>query len=135
MKKHCTFLKKSLVIAVEMLAVLGIVPDTPATGYGYICAGKKLDNGFYQVESFKEKPDFETARKYLENGNYWWNCGIFVWSAAAIVKAFEQFVPELHEKIIQWSNGGNYQEDFANCTKISNRLSTTIRTIRWSNFI
>ena len=101
------------------LAVLGIVPDTPATGYGYICAGEKIGNGFYKVESFKEKPDFETARKYLDNGNYWWNCGIFVWSVTEITRAFEQFVPELHKKIIQWAEGGNYQEDFANCTKIS----------------
>ena len=101
------------------LAVLGVVPDNPATGYGYICAGEKIDNGFYKVESFKEKPDFETARKYLADGNYWWNCGIFVWSVAAITAAFEKFVPELYAKIISWSQDGNYQDDFADCPKIS----------------
>ena len=101
------------------LAVLGVVPDTPATGYGYIYAGDKIDNGFYKVNSFKEKPDFETASKYIANGNYWWNCGIFVWSVAAITAAFEKFVPELYGKIESWSNGGDYQEDFANCPKIS----------------
>ena len=101
------------------LAVLGVVPDCPATGYGYICAGQKLDNGFYKVESFKEKPDFETARSYIADGNYWWNCGIFVWSIPTITAAFEKFVPELHKKIEFWSNGGNYQDDFSDCTKIS----------------
>ena len=65
------------------LTILGVVPEKPATGYGYICAGEKIEHGFYKVESFKEKPDFETARKYIADGNYWWNCGIFVWTAAA----------------------------------------------------
>ncbi len=101
------------------LAVLGVVPDSPATGYGYIYAGDKIDNGFYKVNSFKEKPDFETASKYIANGNYWWNCGIFVWSVAAITAAFEKFVPELHSKIENWSNGADYQEDFATSPKIS----------------
>lgn len=101
------------------LAVLGVVPDKPATGYGYICAGEKIDNGFYKVESFKEKPDFETASKYLADGNYWWNCGIFVWSIAAIMEAFEKFVPELYERVQQWVKDGNYQENFASCPKIS----------------
>ena len=101
------------------LAVLGIVPDNPATGYGYICAGEKIDNGFYKVDSFKEKPDFETASKYLANGNYWWNCGIFVWSVAAVTAAFEKFVPELYAKIEKWSKSGNYRDDFADCPKIS----------------
>ena len=101
------------------LAVLGVVPDTPATGYGYICAGEKIENGFYKVDSFKEKPDFETARQYLANGNYWWNCGIFVWSVPAITEAFKKFIPELHKKIEAWSRGGSYQEDFASCPKIS----------------
>ena len=101
------------------LAVLGIVPDNPATGYGYICAGEKIDHGFYKVDSFKEKPDFETARKYLANGNDWWNCGIFVWSAAAVTEAFAKFVPELHEKITLWSKGGDFHEDFGTCPKIS----------------
>ena len=101
------------------LAVLGVVPDNPATGYGYICAGEKTENGFYKVDNFTEKPDFETARQYLAGGNYWWNCGIFVWSAATITGAFQKFVPELHAKIERWVSGGNYQEDFADCPKIS----------------
>ena len=105
--------------AANNLVVLGIVPDNPATGYGYICAGDKIDHGFYKVESFKEKPDFETARQYLANGNYWWNCGIFVWSVQAIETAFQNFAPELHDKLIQWSQNGNYHDDFATCPKIS----------------
>ena len=101
------------------LAVLGVVPDNPATGYGYIYAGEKNEHGFYKVDSFKEKPDFETARKYLANGNYWWNCGIFVWSVTALAEAFRKFVPELHEKMERWAETGNYQDDFATSPKIS----------------
>ena len=74
------------------LTILGVVPEKPATGYGYICAGEKIEHGFYKVESFKGKPDFETARKYIADGNYWWNCGIFVWTVATIIEAFKKLL-------------------------------------------
>ncbi len=101
------------------LTILGVVPDKPATGYGYINAGEKIAPGFYTVSDFKEKPDFETACNYMANGNYWWNCGIFIWSIPAIVSAFEKFVPELHRKISYWSQCGDWKSDFNECPKIS----------------
>lgn len=101
------------------LAILGVVPDKPATGYGYICAGQKVDNGFYEVNSFREKPDFETAVKYIENGNYWWNCGIFVSTVSTITNAFQKFIPELYEKMAKWAAGEDYKENFSDCPKIS----------------
>lgn len=101
------------------LTILGVVPDKPATGYGYINAGEKIAPGFYAVSDFKEKPDFETACVYMANGNYWWNCGIFVWSVAAVTEAFTKFVPELSEKISIWSKGGDYREDFGGSPEIS----------------
>src|SRR5207245_2960678 len=62
------------------IVLVGVEPDYPATGFGYIQKDKLLDEGLFifNVDSFKEKPDFETACKYLASGNYLWNCGYFV---------------------------------------------------------
>ena len=101
------------------LTILGVTPDKPATGYGYINAGEKIAPGIYKVNAFKEKPDFETAQHYMMDGNYWWNCGIFVWQVQAIAEAFQKYIPSLYEKLELWANGGNYTLDFEKCEKIS----------------
>ena len=101
------------------LTILGVTPDQPATGYGYINAGEKIASGIYKVNAFKEKPDFETAKRYMMDGNYWWNCGIFVWQAKAVTEAFQKYNPALYEKLESWKNGTDYRSDFENCEKIS----------------
>ena len=101
------------------LTILGITPDKPATGYGYINAGEKIAPGIYKVNAFKEKPDFETAQHYMMDGNYWWNCGIFVWQIQTLAEAFRKYNPALYEKFAGWVNGDEYQQNFANCDKIS----------------
>ena len=101
------------------LTILGVTPDKPATGYGYINAGEKIGPGLYKVNAFKEKPDFETAQHYMMDGNYWWNCGIFVWQVKAITEAFRKYNPALYEKIETWAAGGDYLKDFETCEKIS----------------
>ncbi len=101
------------------LTILGVTPDKPATGYGYINAGEKIAPGVYKVNAFKEKPDFETAQHYMMDGNYWWNCGIFVWQVKTIAEALSKYSPALYEKFDAWSKGGEYQQDFENCEKIS----------------
>ncbi|MBO5923754.1 MAG: mannose-1-phosphate guanylyltransferase, partial [Lentisphaeria bacterium] len=101
------------------LTILGVTPDKPATGYGYINAGEKIAPGIYKVNAFKEKPDFETAQHYMMDGNYWWNCGIFVWQVSTIAEAFLKHNPALYEKFILWVNGGDYTHDFESCEKIS----------------
>lgn len=82
----------------KILYTLGIRPTRPATGYGYIELGPAMgvDGGIehYRVSRFKEKPDGETARKYVESGNYLWNSGMFVWTAEAIREALETHLPE-----------------------------------------
>ena len=81
----------------------GIKPTEPQIGYGYIKA-----NGEGQkraVESFKEKPDLETAERYLADGNYFWNSGIFVVSAQKCIKSFKQHQPELYKAALTcWDN-------------------------------
>ena len=101
------------------LTILGVTPDKPATGYGYINAGEKIAPGIYKVNAFKEKPDFETAQHYMMDGNYWWNCGIFVWQIQTLAEAFQKYNPALYEKFDAWANGEEYQQNFASCDKIS----------------
>lgn len=101
------------------LTILGVTPDKPATGYGYINAGEKIAPGIYKVNSFKEKPDFATAQHYMMDGNYWWNCGIFVWQVQTIAEAFKKYNPGLYEKFQGWAEGKEFNEDFEECEKIS----------------
>ena len=101
------------------LTILGVTPDKPATGYGYINAGEKIAPGIYKVNAFKEKPDFATAQHYMMDGNYWWNCGIFVWQISTIAEAFQKYNPSLFGKFDSWANGGDYTHEFETCEKIS----------------
>ena len=80
--------------AKEMLMTLGIQPTFPNTGYGYIKYHKE-DSAIKKVEQFTEKPDYETAKTFLNEGNYLWNAGIFIWSVSSIINAFAQFQEEM----------------------------------------
>ncbi len=80
----------------EVLVTLGIRTIRPDTGYGYINFGASNEIS-KPVKQFKEKPDLETAKEYVESGEYVWNAGIFVWTAKEIVKAFNKFIPELND--------------------------------------
>lgn len=73
---------------------LGITPDSPHTGYGYIQAPESNDN-VVKVESFKEKPDLDTAKAYLSSGGYYWNAGIFVWNVNTVVSQLREYVPQI----------------------------------------
>ncbi len=79
------------------LVTLGVVPTQAATGYGYIKASAPLhaSSGTALVERFVEKPDAERAAAFLEEGNYFWNAGIFVWRVYAFRQAVERFQPKL----------------------------------------
>jgi mannose-1-phosphate guanylyltransferase len=79
------------------VALIGIEPTTPATGFGYIERNGELENykGVYRVKSFQEKPDFQTAKKYVNSGHYLWNCGYFVGSVNTFKKEMEEYAPEL----------------------------------------
>jgi mannose-1-phosphate guanylyltransferase len=82
----------------EALLTLGIKPHKPETGYGYIKQVPEIETSaseIKKVEVFKEKPTLEVAQEYVANGNYYWNSGIFLWSAAAIEKAIRNYLPEL----------------------------------------
>lgn len=82
------------------LLTLGITPSYPETGYGYIQYGEAYPDaeasGIYRVRRFVEKPDMETAKRYLAEGQYLWNSGMFVFSAKSIMEHFMRFLPEHH---------------------------------------
>ncbi|WP_396591776.1 mannose-1-phosphate guanylyltransferase [Allomuricauda sp. R78024] len=77
----------------EVLCTLGIQPTFPNTGFGYIEFEKGSDDKLKKVSQFREKPDYETAKEFLEQGNFLWNAGIFMWSVATIVNAFKNYQP------------------------------------------
>jgi mannose-1-phosphate guanylyltransferase len=82
------------------LVTLGIAPTRPDTGYGYIEFDKnaKVEKGeATDVIQFREKPNLETAKGFLEAGNFYWNAGIFVWRADVILASMELFQPALHQ--------------------------------------
>ncbi|MFZ2658252.1 MAG: mannose-1-phosphate guanylyltransferase [Victivallales bacterium] len=78
------------------LVAFGVKPEYPATGYGYIEAGRKKIGDGFEVASFKEKPDHDNAIKFCDMGNYYWNSGMFVWRLDSILGAFMKLVPELY---------------------------------------
>jgi mannose-1-phosphate guanylyltransferase len=83
----------------NVLLTLGIKPNRPETGYGYIQANTKTLQGkpenLRKVKTFTEKPDIELARVFFESGEFYWNSGIFIWSLNAITTAFRQHLPEV----------------------------------------
>lgn len=82
------------------IVLIGVEPDHPATGFGYIEKGDVLDSQsyVYNVKTFKEKPDYQTAKNYLKTGNYLWNCGYFVGSLNTFTTMMKKYAPELHTK-------------------------------------
>ncbi len=80
----------------DYLITLGIVPSRPDTGYGYIQYNESIQKGgAYKVKTFTEKPNVELATTFLKSGDFLWNAGIFIWSAASILKSFEKNLPDM----------------------------------------
>jgi len=96
------------------IALIGIEPTFPSTGFGYIERDGIISasKGIFKVKSFKEKPDFDTAKKYIKSGNYLWNCGYFVGSVNTFVDEMKQSAPDLME----------HYEALSSIKKISGKL-------------
>jgi mannose-1-phosphate guanylyltransferase len=93
------------------LVTFGVVPDFPETGYGYIKAGDSIDSG-YIVDQFVEKPDREVAQKYVSDGSYLWNSGMFLFSAKTYLDEMKMFSPEMLEICDKALIGGENDLDF-----------------------
>lgn len=84
----------------ERLVLFGVPPAFPSTGYGYIERGGAMDQpASFAVKSFREKPAEETAREYIQTGQFYWNCGIFCWKAKTILDCLAEFEPESFERL------------------------------------
>ena len=81
----------------DALVTLGILPTFPNTGYGYIEYDKSSNSSIKSVSQFREKPDYETAKEFLAQGNFLWNAGIFMWSVSSVLKAFKSNQPTLYD--------------------------------------
>ncbi len=97
--------------AENALMTLGIQPTFPNTGFGYIEFDKTDSNPIKRVNQFREKPDYETAKSFIESGNFLWNGGIFIWSVRAIAEAFEKFQPQMNELFLKgWDDYNTTKE-------------------------
>lgn len=114
----------------DAIVTLGIKPTRPETGYGYIQANLAMQSvrnkEIYEVETFKEKPNLETAVKYVKNNNFFWNAGIFIWNVHTIVNAFRMYQPSMNrvfESIADAYGTEREQElinqNYPNCENIS----------------
>lgn len=91
----------------DAIVTLGMKPNRPETGYGYIQADLSTSSArnkeIYRVDNFREKPDLETAMKYIKQNNFYWNAGIFIWNVNTIVNAFRVYQPSI-SKIFEGMN-------------------------------
>jgi mannose-1-phosphate guanylyltransferase len=101
----------------DYFITIGIKPSRPETGYGYIHAYERLDiiedSMCYKVNSYVEKPDLKKATEYLAEGNYYWNGGIFVWRADAVMRGIQRQMPDLYSGLVQIKDfyGENREEE------------------------
>ena len=103
----------------EAIVTIGIRPSRPETGYGYVEAGEAMNGVIRKVNAFKEKPNVETATKYLEAGNYLWNAGIFVWTIETITECITHYKPNIAVDMDRIMETGDVENIFPTCEKIS----------------
>ncbi|MDO5607602.1 MAG: mannose-1-phosphate guanylyltransferase [Capnocytophaga sp.] len=97
----------------DILMTLGIVPTFPNTGYGYIQYNQKGSETIKKVEKFTEKPDYETAKHFIRQGNFLWNAGIFIWNVNSVIKAFEKHQPAMTELFLAGNSVYNTDAEVA----------------------
>jgi mannose-1-phosphate guanylyltransferase len=109
-------------------ALVGVNPAWAHTGFGYIhraaLAGEVRGQKVYQVAGFQEKPDAETAARYVASGEYYWNGGMFIWRAATLVANLERFEPEMAEGLARIARAGG-----AASSKTLNRIYPKLKKI------
>lgn len=103
------------------LVCLGIAPDRPATGFGYLRVAGRKTRGAFRVERFVEKPDARRARAFLRSGRYLWNGGMFVWKAGAFLEEAARVAPAVHAAAVataagrrgRWASAPRISVDYA----------------------
>jgi len=110
----------------DKLLTLGIKPNRPETGYGYIQIAEQVGDNFYKVKTFTEKPELELAKLFISTGEFYWNSGIFMWNVNSVIKASEKLLPEVVLKLNAKSDVFNTPEEqnyinevFPTCPNVS----------------
>ncbi len=110
----------------QAIVTLGIKPNRPETGYGYVQMDSIESGNIYKVAAFKEKPNLETAKKYFADGKYLWNAGIFVWNVKTLISGITEFAPQIAGQLNELSKFFDMpneqtktEEIFPTCDKIS----------------
>lgn len=108
------------------LVTLGIKPNQPETGYGYIQRGKSVQKGLqgYRVSRFTEKPKLQTARRYIRDGRYYWNSGIFIWKAADILSAIREHQPKIYKGLAAIKGSLGSSKERKTVEKIYSRMES-----------
>lgn len=107
------------------LVTFGIEPTRPATGYGYIQYDTKkqvVDEKVYKVKTFAEKPNLNTANRFLKSGDFLWNSGMFIWKSSTVLAEIKEHLPEMHaqaEVLREDPSTSNINDFYHNCTSIS----------------
>ncbi len=108
------------------LMTIGICPNRPETGYGYIQIGDRSMENTYKVKTFTEKPDLEMAKIFLDSGEFLWNSGIFIWTCKSIIEAFDIYAPQINNVFAEGYSVYNTDKEqdfiddvFSECDNIS----------------
>ena len=132
---------KNLCESTESIVTIGVNPTKPETGYGYIQASSEKSGCGYRVKSFKEKPDMETAEKYISLGNYYWNAGMFAFSMKTMYKAINEFafdISKISDKgygyiLDHFSEMPNISIDYAVAEKSRNIVVVPMGDVVWND--
>ncbi len=112
----------------DYIGTIGIRPTAPETGYGYIKKGEKINDYFYQVAEFREKPDRMTAEVYLQSGQYVWNAGIYIFNAISFIGELKKYAPSIYNLLTRDFNF--FIEHFTELTDISIDFAITEKSDR-----
>lgn len=123
------------------IITIGVKPTKPETGYGYIQSADKIGDNVFTVKSFKEKPDKVTAEKYLAEGNYYWNAGMFMFSIGRMETELEQYVPEIarisqqgyEDCVNNFSKMPDISIDYAVAEKSTHMVVMPMQDIYWND--
>ncbi|MES3038213.1 MAG: mannose-1-phosphate guanylyltransferase/mannose-6-phosphate isomerase [Bdellovibrionota bacterium] len=99
------------------VVLLGVKPTYAETGYGYIESGSETSAGVFTVNRFHEKPDLQTAEKFVSQKEFLWNGGMFIFQVSTMISLFEKLQPEIWARFQKWSGDANQLKEIYNATK------------------
>ena len=117
-KFHYSIMVAKEIAEQKKLVAIGVKPSVAETGYGYIEIDNSDKSEYYNITSFKEKPNQKNAKKYLDSGNYLWNSGIFLFRASVYLRELEKFEPEIYTACKKSSKSMDIDSDFVHLDNI-----------------